>query len=72
MTRFNDLIHRYRHTLVIVSILLPLAATVLQSTRLRYLEQRHHRMLHDFSATQLRMQMRNAELMQQAAACKTD
>ncbi|MCI4568451.1 hypothetical protein [Lysobacter sp. CFH 32150] len=72
MTRFNGLIHRYRHTLVIVSILLPLAVAVLQSTRLHYLEQRHHRMLQDFSTKQLRMQMQNAELIQQAATCKAE
>ena len=72
MTHFSQLFHRYRHTLVIVSILLPLAVAVVQSTRLHYLEARHHRMLSDFSTGQMRLQMQNAELAQQAAACKAD
>lgn len=72
MTRFKDLLHRYRHTLVIVSILLPMAVAALQTTRLHYLEERHHRMLKDFSLQKLRMQMNNAELAQRASACKTD
>jgi len=72
MARFNDLLHRYRHTLVIMSILLPMGVAVLQTTRLHYLEERHHRMLKDFTAEQLRMRMHNAELVQRASACKTD
>jgi hypothetical protein len=72
MTRFKDLFHRYRHTLVIVSILLPATMAGLQTMRLHYLEARHQRMLQDFSLKQLRMQMNNAELVQQAAACKAD
>ena len=72
MSRFSNLIHRYRHTLIIVSILLPLSIAVLQSVRLHYLEQRHHGMLKDFSMKQLRMQIHNSELAQKAAACKAD
>jgi hypothetical protein len=72
MTRFNALLHRYRHTLVVVSILLPMAVAALQTARLQYLEDRHHRMLMDFSANQLRMQMDNADLARRASACRTD
>lgn len=56
------LLRRYSVTLFLVAIALLASATILQSVRLRYLEQRHHQMLHDFGKGQIEMQSRFNQL----------
>ena len=71
MRRIAALLRRYSTLLLLVCICLLAAAAVVQSLRLRYLEDRHMQMFSDFGKTQLAIQFRAGELQQQLRACRS-
>lgn len=58
MKPISALLRRYSVTLFLVGIAILATTTVAQTVRLRYLEQRHHQMLHDFGKARIEMQGR--------------
>ncbi len=71
MRRIAALLRRYSTLLFLTSLCLLAAATVVQSLRLRYLEDRHLQMFTDFGEAQLAIQFKANELQQQLRACRS-
>ena len=68
MKPITALLRRYNITLFLAGIAILATTTIAQTVRLRYLEQRHNQMLHDFGKGRMEMQNRINEL---AAGCAT-
>jgi hypothetical protein len=70
MPRLAALLRRYSTLLFLICISLLAAAAIVQTVRLRYLEQRHAEMFAVFGKAQLDFQFKAGELQQKLAACE--
>ena len=70
MPRTADLLRRYRTTLFLVALAVVGSVAVVQTVRLRYLEQRHAKMFEEFGKAQIDFQARIGELSREAARCR--
>jgi hypothetical protein len=68
MKPIAPMLRRDSVTLFLAGIAILATTTIAQTVRLRYLEQRHHAMLHDFGKARTEMQNKVDEL---AAGCAT-
>ena len=71
MPRIAELLRRYRTTLFLVALALVGSLAVVQTVRLRYLEQRHAKMFSEFGKAQVDVQTRMDELSREAARCRS-
>jgi hypothetical protein len=70
MPRFAALLRRYSTLLFLTCISLLAAIAIVQTVRLRYLEQRHAQTFSTFGKAQLDFQFKAGELQQRLAACE--
>jgi hypothetical protein len=69
MPRLAALLRRYSTLLFLICLSLLAAAAIVQTVRLRYLEERHARMFEEFGKAQLDFQFKTGDLQHQLAAC---
>lgn len=70
MPRFAALLRRHRTLLFLVCISLLAAAAVVQTVRLRYLEERHARMFNEFGQAEMEFRFQAGALQRKLNACE--